>query len=454
MEKKMKTRKGKDGFDYPYTSPDIVVDENGKSATTKFNEISTQFKDIANNYLNLKALGIKGDGKDESELLNELILSNKTKIIYLPPGTYTINSPLNLSSNTTFICDGELKYTGTDYGITLIDTENVKLQIKKLTSNGSGIKLESTSNTNMCVNNIISINEIKAQNDGVDVLANKYGIQYNDFEFRDIKSNNICIKIIRSEGWIGENTFKIGKTQGIHPNHAEYSIYIESNKDNTISGTNITHGAFEGVKNGIFIKNASTTYVNNIRHEESVDEYILILEEKAMFTQFDTQTIDLSKIKFDKLLGNHNTVRGTFLNTGGTYLGINEIDFCKEGLRGNLITNRYSSKPNKQVDETTPDHENFTVNLEDYTFPTFILVSDNCTLTLDKRIYNANFIKEFYVYVQSTITVQLNDGTKLYELPKYSSDISYKWTKFTACIEPALFKSKNGWIVNTINNIL
>lgn len=48
MAKNMKTRKGKDGFSYPYTSPDLVIDENGKSATTKFNEISTQFKDIAN----------------------------------------------------------------------------------------------------------------------------------------------------------------------------------------------------------------------------------------------------------------------------------------------------------------------------------------------------------------------------------------------------------------------
>lgn len=47
MPKNMKTRKGKDGFDYPYTSPDIVIDGNGKSATKKFEEISSQFKDIA-----------------------------------------------------------------------------------------------------------------------------------------------------------------------------------------------------------------------------------------------------------------------------------------------------------------------------------------------------------------------------------------------------------------------
>ena len=47
MAKKMKTRKGKDGFDYPYTSPDLVIDGNGKSATKKIDEISSQFKDVA-----------------------------------------------------------------------------------------------------------------------------------------------------------------------------------------------------------------------------------------------------------------------------------------------------------------------------------------------------------------------------------------------------------------------
>ena len=47
MEKKMKTRKGEDGFDYPYTSPDIIIDENGKSVTKKIDEINTQLGDIA-----------------------------------------------------------------------------------------------------------------------------------------------------------------------------------------------------------------------------------------------------------------------------------------------------------------------------------------------------------------------------------------------------------------------
>jgi hypothetical protein len=56
MSKNIKTRKGKDGFNYPYTSPDLVIDENGKSATTKFEEIDSQFKNIA--YLVLRYGGV------------------------------------------------------------------------------------------------------------------------------------------------------------------------------------------------------------------------------------------------------------------------------------------------------------------------------------------------------------------------------------------------------------
>lgn len=48
MSDKMKVRDGNDGYSYPYTSPDLVVDKNGKSNTSKFNEIDAQFKDISN----------------------------------------------------------------------------------------------------------------------------------------------------------------------------------------------------------------------------------------------------------------------------------------------------------------------------------------------------------------------------------------------------------------------
>ena len=47
MGDKMKVRDGNDGYSYPYTSPDLVIDKDGKSNTTKFEELDSQFKDIA-----------------------------------------------------------------------------------------------------------------------------------------------------------------------------------------------------------------------------------------------------------------------------------------------------------------------------------------------------------------------------------------------------------------------
>jgi len=73
MTKNIKTRKGKDGFNYPYTSPDLVIDGSGKSATTKFNEISSQFKDIANQQPTDLSL-------DSTTNLLQLVNSNGEKI--------------------------------------------------------------------------------------------------------------------------------------------------------------------------------------------------------------------------------------------------------------------------------------------------------------------------------------------------------------------------------------
>lgn len=64
MSDKMKVRDGNDGYSYPYTSPDLVVDKNGKSNTKKFEEIDLQFKDIANKTIveDNKLYLVKSDG--------------------------------------------------------------------------------------------------------------------------------------------------------------------------------------------------------------------------------------------------------------------------------------------------------------------------------------------------------------------------------------------------------
>ena len=64
MSKGMKTRKGKDGIYYPYTSPDIVVDSAGESQTTKNNNMKTDIDsiktDLGTAQLTTTAKNIKG----------------------------------------------------------------------------------------------------------------------------------------------------------------------------------------------------------------------------------------------------------------------------------------------------------------------------------------------------------------------------------------------------------
>ena len=71
MAKQIKTRKGKDGFNYPYTSPDLVIDNTGKSATTRFEEIE-------DNQLNLIEDGTTKGIKDTE--YDTLTTTNKTVI--------------------------------------------------------------------------------------------------------------------------------------------------------------------------------------------------------------------------------------------------------------------------------------------------------------------------------------------------------------------------------------
>lgn len=53
MAKDIKTRKGKDNFHYPYTSPDLVIDSTGESQTTKNNNMKKDIQTLKDNEITL-----------------------------------------------------------------------------------------------------------------------------------------------------------------------------------------------------------------------------------------------------------------------------------------------------------------------------------------------------------------------------------------------------------------
>lgn len=124
MPKNMKTRKGKDGFSYPYTSPDLVIDRNGKSNTKKFEEISSQFKDIAKKTITTEERNklTNLENYDDTSIKNKLNeKADKNEVRYK-------NVELNLND---FDESSRSALTGSDYnlnyvfGIQSVKTSNV-----------------------------------------------------------------------------------------------------------------------------------------------------------------------------------------------------------------------------------------------------------------------------------------------------------------------------------------
>ena len=98
MPKNIRARKGKDGFNYPYTSPDLVIDKNGRSATTKFNEFNTQLINIVGETIKtvVKEKQITLNGYQTSDKLIENATTSKKYIVLIKDGTTKIRLALDI----------------------------------------------------------------------------------------------------------------------------------------------------------------------------------------------------------------------------------------------------------------------------------------------------------------------------------------------------------------------
>lgn len=99
MAKNMKTRMGKDGFSYPYTSPELVIDENGKSAKKKFEEIDSKVTNITNN-----DSSIKTNIQSVQQQVNNLVLGavgdgNNAEVVQARGSFDTLNDRCNSVDN-------------------------------------------------------------------------------------------------------------------------------------------------------------------------------------------------------------------------------------------------------------------------------------------------------------------------------------------------------------------
>lgn len=109
---------------YPITSPDRVIDEDGRSVTEQMKSINEQLDNIENNISDI--ITIKPSGVDDTEIIQNAI-KDYSKVI-LTKGEYKIFKTLQLKDGTQIIGDGidvtVFNYQGEGYCFCTSDTTN------------------------------------------------------------------------------------------------------------------------------------------------------------------------------------------------------------------------------------------------------------------------------------------------------------------------------------------
>lgn len=192
MSDKIKVREGNDGYSYPYTSPDIVIDENGKSATTKFNELDSQFKENAKQTIRIDKV-LENDICDKINNNNQLskyINENPQHDRYIRSGNYNQNETIILKQDNQIIGNGCF-YGGTwlipTGDFTSLETlkdagnDNIRIYLHKLgmkdtniTSNKPLLKLSKTFLTTVKECQIEGLTVIDSDSDSIKFIDTKF----------------------------------------------------------------------------------------------------------------------------------------------------------------------------------------------------------------------------------------------------------------------------------------
>lgn len=128
MGDKMKVREGNDGYSYPYTSPDLVIDKDGKSSTTKFNELDSKTIILERDNTSLK--GIKDATYDNLTTTDKTIIGGINEVkSQIKDIAKNFNEQLGANTNELNSKIDEIANTGTTI-------ETVQNKVKEMAEQG------------------------------------------------------------------------------------------------------------------------------------------------------------------------------------------------------------------------------------------------------------------------------------------------------------------------------
>ena len=295
MSDKMKVRDGNDGYSYPYTSPDLVIDENGKSVKKRIDEVESKIKENGGatiDDVNTSTDKTWSSSKIDSQFKNiakKTIIENNKLYLVKSDGT-KLDDGTELSIDlTNYVTKNDLKnvvtYNPEDGDTDYINADNIAFSNENFTAtNVKGAITElfqSASNGKILIANAITGKGVVTNaNDSFQTMAtnisnivvnNSNVIESGSFTPEDglssytITTNNPCTNFI------------LVCTQTSNPNSYRftYSIVITS-ICNLFIGSNVSGNSVSAIK----VDSTNCTFANNIISINVGDSKLMTCEYK------------------------------------------------------------------------------------------------------------------------------------------------------------------------------
>ena len=355
---------------------------------------------------------------DCSTLINQAIAeASKDDTLYLPNGTYRLNSTVTVNKSINLQFEGVVKYYGTDFAFLIKNFNHSTAKFNEIrASSGSCIKLYSnwTGESNF--------------------------IQYSHFIFQKLVAkqksaggtDSYCI-LAQSEngGWINENRFTGGKMESGH-----YGFYTDCGDHDNFNGNLFDSCAAEGETDdaskslgvGFYLANGCrNNMLFRCRHSESFEKFLVTVGLCYGLKIISTSAFDMSQNIVSEnttgfVMASLPVQSGARCETKATF------------VRGTLVCENHD---NTKYLSTAPagvfDMTNLLSYAEEYNN---FVVGGNCSgIKLNKKYGYIDGINEFYVRFPNagTATFQITDwdGNVLNYVPPKTANSVVKFNWFS-----------------------
>ena len=283
---KMRVRQGEDGYSYPYTSPDLVVDKTGKSTTTKFTELENKIEKVGSTSID------DTNTATDKTWSSSKIDSQFKDIVNLSLTKHTDGKVYIKKQNGTLLGDG-IEISGSDVDLSKISM-SMSGQTLKLMNNGTQIATVEIPTATVTDEQLTSIIQSKIDDGTLSALSIEDGsignVKLSAIGQQRINLLNVATstsgKKINKFNYIGDNAdYDLSDYINIELNTLYYLIGADTNK--------VQYCLYDNSKK--FLSGGEFEFVKNNENGDSIRTTTITVE-NAKYIRFSYLTANKNKI--------------------------------------------------------------------------------------------------------------------------------------------------------------